>query len=84
VLPNSQQCCSCCGEPLAEIPGSADGDILEIDVRAHRRRYHRRRYRRTCTCAGQPAVVAAPPPDKLISKSNMRPATIGPSALGSD
>lgn len=46
TLPDSQKCCPDCGEPLKEIPGSADGDILEIDVRAHRRRYHRRRYRR--------------------------------------
>ena len=71
VLPLDQQTCPCCGEPFEEIPGSADGDILEIDVRAYRRRYHRRRYRRTCTCPGQPAVVTAPPPDKLIPKNNI-------------
>jgi transposase len=71
ALPKDQQCCSCCGKPLEEIPGSADGDILEIEVRAHRRRYHRQRYRRTCTCPNQPAVVTAPPPDKLIPKSNI-------------
>jgi transposase len=71
VLPKDQQACPCCGEPFEEIPGTADGDILEIDVHAHRRRYHRRRYRRTCTCAGQPAVVSAPPPDKLLPKSNI-------------
>lgn len=71
VLPVDQQCCSCCGEPFVEIPGSADGDILEIEVRAHRRHYHRQRYRRTCTCPKQPAVVTAPPPDKLIPKSNL-------------
>ncbi len=71
VLPKDQQCCSCCGQPLEEIPGSADGDILEIEVRAHRRRYHRQRYRRTCTCPEQPAVVTAPPPDKVIAKSNI-------------
>lgn len=46
VLPKDQQSCATCGEPFAEIPGTADGDILEIDVRAHRRRYHRQRYRR--------------------------------------
>jgi hypothetical protein len=46
VLPKDQQCCSVCGEPFVEIPGTADGDILEIEVRAHRRRYHRQRYRR--------------------------------------
>jgi transposase len=71
ALPKDQQSCSCCGKPLEEIPGSADGDILEIEVRAHRRRYHRQRYRRTCTCSKQPAVVTAPPPDKLIPKSNL-------------
>lgn len=70
-LPSDQQRCPCCGEPLEEIPGTADGDILEMDVRAHRRRYHRCRYRRTCTCANQPAVLTAPPPDKLIPKSNL-------------
>ena len=47
VLPKDQQGCATCGKPFVEIPGSADGDILEIDVRAHRRRYHRQRYRRT-------------------------------------
>lgn len=71
TLPLDQQCCPCCGEPFQEIPGTADGDILEIEVKAHRRRYHRQRYRRTCTCAKQPAVVTAPPPDKLIPKSNL-------------
>ena len=71
TLPLDQQCCSCCGEPFVEIPGSADGDILEIEVKAHRRRYHRQRYRRTCACPKQPVVVTAPPPDKLIPKSNL-------------
>jgi hypothetical protein len=46
VLPKDQQCCATCGEPFSEISGTADGDILEIEVRAHRRRYHRQRYRR--------------------------------------
>jgi transposase len=71
VLPHDQQCCPCCGEPFVEIPGTADGDILEIDVRAYRRRYHRRRYRCTCTCPKRPTVVTASPPDKLIPKSNI-------------
>jgi transposase len=71
VLPSDEQTCPCCGEPFEEIPGTADGDILEIDVRAHRRRYQRRRYRRTCTCPQQPAVITAAPPDKLIPKSTI-------------
>jgi transposase len=71
TLPKDQQCCAECGQPFIEIPTTSDGDILEIEVRAHRRRYHRQRYRRTCTCCNQPAVVTAPPPDKLIPKSNI-------------
>jgi transposase len=67
-LPHDRKCCSCCGEPFEEIPGTADGDILEIEVRAHRRRYHRQRYRRRCTCLNQPALITAPPPDKLFPK----------------
>jgi hypothetical protein len=46
VLPKDQQCCATCGEPFSEIPGTAAGDILEIEIRAHRRRYQRQRYRR--------------------------------------
>src|SRR5271167_317089 len=69
--PDTQKSCCQCGQPLEEIPGTADGNILEIDVRAHRRRYHRKRYRCRCGCANQPAVVIAPPPDKLIPKSSI-------------
>jgi transposase len=69
TLPAEQQCCADCGEPFEEIAGTADGDILEVDVRAHRRRYHRKRYRRCCQCPHQPALITAPPPDKLIAKS---------------
>jgi transposase len=64
-----QKCCPHCQLPLEEIPGTADGDILEIEVRAYRRRYHRKRYRRRCQCPGTPVLLTAPPPDKLIPKS---------------
>lgn len=70
-LADDHKCCLNCGLPFEEIAGTADGDILEIEVRAHRRRYHRKRYRRRCTCAGQLTVITAPPPDKLIPKSNI-------------
>jgi transposase len=70
-LADDQKCCPHCHQPFEEIPGTADGDILEIDVRAHRRRYHRKRYRRRCQCPGTPALLTAPPPDKLIPKSNL-------------
>ena len=70
-LADDQKCCPTCQLPFEEIAGTADGDILEIEVRGYRRRYHRQRYRRRCACPDQPAVRTAPPPDKLIPKSNI-------------
>ena len=69
VLPPDQCCCSQCGQPFADFPGTEDSTILEIDVRAHRRVVRRRRYRPTCSCAAHPGIVTAPPPPRLISKS---------------
>lgn len=68
---DDQKCCPHCHLPFEEIPGTADGDILEIEVRGYRRRYHRKRYRRCCPCPGTPTLITAPPPDKLIPKSNI-------------
>lgn len=67
-LTEEQARCPQCGAAFAAFPGTDDGDLLEIDVRAYRRRYHRRRYRKTCTCAATPALPTAPPPPKLIPK----------------
>jgi transposase len=71
TLPEDQRCCPDCGEPYEEIPGTKDGNIFEIYVRAHRRCYHRHRYRRVCQCPGQPAILTAPPPDKVILKGTI-------------
>jgi transposase len=68
-LPPEQQCCARCGEPFADVPGTDDSTVLEIEVRAHRRVYHRRRYRPTCRCGHHPGIVTTPPPPKLIPKS---------------
>jgi transposase len=68
-LPPERCCCSRCGQPFADFPGTEDAIILEIDVRAHRRVIRRRRYRPTCSCAAHPGIVVAPPPARLIPKS---------------
>lgn len=67
-LPKDAACCPECGAAFASFPGTDDGHILEIEVRAHRRRYQRQRYRKTCTCAATPALITAPAPPKLIPK----------------
>lgn len=42
-----QRRCSTCGATWRKLPGSDDGQILEVEVRAYRRVYHRERYERT-------------------------------------
>jgi len=68
-LSQERRCCSCCGLPLEPFPGTEDSEVLEIEVKAHRRVIRRRRYRRTCGCAEQPGIVTAAPAGKVIPKS---------------
>lgn len=70
-LDDGHPACPHCGLPFAPFPGTDDGEILEIDVRAYRRVYRRRRYRPTCGCDGLPPILTAPPPAKLIPKSHL-------------
>jgi transposase len=70
-LPEDQRLCACCGKPFAVMEQTDDGEILEITVRAHRRRYGRKRYRPTCNCGVHPAIVSPPPPPKLIPKGHL-------------
>jgi transposase len=67
-LPKDQQCCSCCGLPFEPFPGTEDSEILEVEVKAHRRVIRRRRYRRACSCSGQPGIITAPPAPRVIPK----------------
>jgi transposase len=68
-LPAEQRRCSCCGRPFEPFPGTEDSEVLEVEVRAYRRRYRRRRYRPTCSCRAHPGIVTAPPPPKVLPKS---------------
>lgn len=70
-LDDDHKTCPHCGLPFAPFPGTDDGEILEIDVRAYRRLYRRCRYRPACGCDGLPRVLTAPPPPKLIPKSHL-------------
>jgi transposase len=68
-LPEDQRKCSSCGLSFAPFPGTEDTTVLEIEVRAYRRRSHRPRYRPTCKCGCHPGIVTAPPPPRLIPRS---------------
>lgn len=67
-LAEADQRCPCCGAPLLAFPGSEDSEVLEIEVRAYRRRIHRKRYRPGCRCGAVAGIVTAPAPNRLIAK----------------
>jgi transposase len=69
-LPEESLICPHCGKRAAMMSDTEDSELLEIDVRAHRRRIRRRRYRATCDCDSTRRTLTAPPPPKLIPKGN--------------
>jgi transposase len=69
-LPVGLLVCPHCGKPAAMMSATEDSEVLEIDVRAHRRRIRRRRYRAACTCDPARRTLTAPPSPKLIPKGN--------------
>jgi transposase len=66
-------CCPCCQMPYEELPGFAESDILEIDVRAHRRIIYRKKYKRHCFCKKNldPQILSAPITERLLPKSKL-------------
>ena len=68
-VPADRRHCPQCGQAFAPFPGTDDGTVLEVEVRAHRRLIRRRRYRPTCGCGCNPGIITAPPPPKLLPKS---------------
>jgi len=69
-LPAAMLACPICGKPAAMMSATEDSEVLEIDVRAHRRWIRRRRYRATCDCDPSRRTLTAPPAPKLIPKGN--------------
>ena len=67
-LDPQQRCCPQCQCPYDPLEGTEDSEVVEVEVKAHRRVIRRRRYRRTCQCPAQPGIVTAPGPPKLIPK----------------
>ncbi len=63
--PEDARICPCCGKPYVA-NGSHESEVVEIEVRAHKRRIVRPRWRRGCECASSPSEVTAPPPARLF------------------
>ena len=69
-LPEPDRICSTCHRPYAPF-GSEFSEILEIEVRPHRRIVHRNRYRKSCSCPQEKGIKTAPPPPRLIAKGKI-------------
>jgi len=69
-LPEEARVCPRCGKPAAAMSATEDSDVLEIEVKAYRRRIRRRRYQAACACRRRKRTLVAPPPPKLIPKGN--------------
>jgi transposase len=65
-LPESQRQCQTCRAPYEEFPGTEDSELLEIEVRAHKRQIKRKRYLANCNCAKTPGIITAPSIGRLI------------------
>jgi len=70
-LAEDQKRCPRCGLPYEPFEGTEDSEVIEVEVRAHRRVIKRKRYKPTCKCPDQPGIITAPNPPKLIPKSSL-------------
>ncbi len=70
-LDEQQRCCTQCQRPYEPMAQSEDSEIIEVEVRAHRRVIRRKRYRPTCQCPVQPGIVTARGPAKLMAKGSL-------------
>ncbi len=65
--------CPICGLPHLRNPAlDEQSDVIEVEVRAYRRRIHRNSYTVNpgCQCENTPPIITAPPPPRLIPGSN--------------
>jgi transposase len=69
VIPEAERVCPCCGLSYHEINNTEDAEVLEINVKAHKRVIYRHKYVKTCQCAGVKAVITAPPPLRLFNRN---------------
>jgi transposase len=72
-LADAEKRCPTCGLPHLPAPALDEhSDVIEVAVKAHVRRIRRMAYTRNpgCTCEDTPVIVTAPPPARLIPRSN--------------
>jgi len=68
ALPENERTCPICGMPFHEFADTEDSEIIEIDVRAHRRVIKRKKYSPACHCHPDQGIVCAPPAARVLPK----------------
>ena len=72
-LSDAEKCCPTCGLPHLRNPALDEhSDVIEVEVKAYVRRFRRPAYTRNpgCTCDTTAAIITAPPPPRLIPRSD--------------
>ena len=72
-LTEEERSCPTCGLPYLSTPALDEhSDVIEVEVRAYARHIRRPAYTRNpgCLCEDTPAILTAPPPLRLIPRSN--------------
>ncbi len=70
-LTATQSQCPKCGKETNKLTKTEDSEVLEIEVKAYRRRYHRKQSFSSCNCGVLPGIITAPPPNRLIPKGKL-------------
>ena len=71
-LSDDQKCCGKCGKPFKPFPDLEQGETIEVEVKAHRRRVRRKRYKKQCNCDPKSSkIVTAPSPGKVVPKGKL-------------
>ena len=67
VFPVTPKCPTC--GALYVPNGNKESEIIEVEVKAHKRIIIREIFKKDCSCKGVPSIVTAPMPPKVIPKS---------------
>jgi transposase len=70
-LGEDEKYCPCCKAPYEAIEDYVEGDTIEIEVKAYKRRVRRKKYIRPCKCTDLPKFFTAPSPGKIIPKGSI-------------
>ena len=81
-LPEESLACPHCGKPVERMSVTEDSELLEVDVRPHRRKIRRRRYRATCAMRSHTAnldgsVAAQADPQRQLRHFDLGACVIG-------